>query len=164
MERSTVLQLDGQEVAVRDAVRGDLPALLAMLADDPLGASRDPVADADVDVEPYLAAFAAIDKDPAHRLLVCESAGRVVAMLQLSFIPGLSRRGAWRAQIEAVRTHADFRGLGLGRGFIQWAIELARDGGCSLVQLTTDKSRSDAHRFYERLGFEASHEGMKLVL
>lgn len=162
MEQNAALHVNGLEVAVRDAVRGDLPALLAMLADDPLGASRDPVADADL--EPYLAAFAAIDEDPAHRLLVCESAGRVVAMLQLSFIPGLSRRGAWRAQIEAVRTHADFRGRGLGGGFIQWAIERAREGGCSLVQLTTDKSRADAHRFYGRLGFEASHEGMKLAL
>ncbi|MFL4475705.1 GNAT family N-acetyltransferase [Paeniglutamicibacter sp. MACA_103] len=161
VEHGAVLHIDGLEVAVRDAVQGDLPALLAMLADDPLGASRDPGFDADL--EPYLAAFAAIDRDPAHRLLVCESAGQVVAMLQLSFIPGLSRRGAWRAQIEAVRTHADFRGRGLGQGFIQWAIGHARDRGCSLVQLTTDKSRSDAHRFYERLGFEASHEGMKLV-
>ena len=161
MEQRAVLQIDGLEVAVRDAVREDLPALLALLADDPLGATRDSSPDADS--APYLAALAAIDSDPAHRLLVCESAGQVLAMLQLSFIPGLSRRGAWRAQIEAVRTHADFRGRGLGRSFLTWAIEHARDRGCALVQLTTDKSRADAHRFYEGLGFIASHEGMKLV-
>ncbi|WP_411731284.1 GNAT family N-acetyltransferase [Paeniglutamicibacter sp.] len=161
MEQSAVLHIDGLEIAVRDAAQDDLPALLALLADDALGATRDPESSAEL--EPYLAAFAAIERDPSHRLLVCESAGRVVAMLQLSFIPGLSRRGAWRAQIEAVRTHADFRGRGLGRVFLEWAIEHARSRGCSLVQLTTDKSRADAHRFYERLGFEASHEGMKLV-
>lgn len=161
MEQTAVLHIDGLEVEVRDAVQGDLPELLALLADDPLGAMRD--SSLSTGSEPYLTAFAAIDRDPAHRLLVCESAGHVVAMLQLSFIPGLSRRGAWRAQIEAVRTHADFRGRGLGRGFLEWAIEHARNRGCSLVQLTTDKRRTDAHRFYEGLGFAASHEGMKLM-
>lgn len=162
MQQNGVLHVDGLEIAVRDAVQADIPELMSLLADDPLGAARDSAENAEV--APYLVAFAAIDEDPAHLLLVCESAGRVVAMLQLSFIPGLSRRGAWRAQIEGVRTHADFRGRGMGRQFLAWAIELARIRGCSLVQLTTDKSRGDAHRFYEGLGFEASHEGMKLVL
>lgn len=85
-------------------------------------------------------------------------------MAQLSFIPGLSRGGSWRAQIEAVRTRADYRGRGLGREFIWWAIGQARTRGCSLVQLTTDKSRTEAHRFYAQFGFTASHEGLKLLL
>jgi GNAT superfamily N-acetyltransferase len=84
--------------------------------------------------------------------------------LQLSFIPGLARRGAWRAQIEAVRVHEAARNRGVGARMIEWAVEVARNRGCALVQLTTDKRRTDAHRFYERLGFVASHEGMKLAL
>jgi GNAT superfamily N-acetyltransferase len=155
------LEIPGLEVAVRDAARADLPALLSMLADDQLGATRDAPGD---DSGPYLAAFEAIERDPAHRLLVCEHAGQVIAMLQLSLIPGLSRRGAWRAQIEAVRTQADYLGRGVGKKFLQWCIGYARSQGCSLVQLTTDKSRADAHRFYAGLGFTASHDGMKLQL
>lgn len=156
------MELDGHAVTVRDAAAGDLPDLLALLADDQLGAVRD--SPADVDAAPYLAAFAAIERDPAHRLLICEHAGQVVAMLQLSYIPGLSRRGSWRAQIEAVRTRSDYRGRGLGRRFLAGTIEVARSAGCSLVQLTTDKKRTEAHRFYEGLGFAASHEGLKLLL
>lgn len=95
---------------------------------------------------------------------VCEHAGNIIAMLQLSFIPGLSRPGSLRAQIEAVRTAADHRGRGVGSGFISWAINHARANGCMLVQPATDKSLVDAHRFYAGLGFEASHEGMKLEL
>ncbi|MDO5745709.1 MAG: GNAT family N-acetyltransferase [Micrococcaceae bacterium] len=162
VEQTELLDIPGIDVVVRDATAADLPGLLRLLADDPHGAVRD--APLHTDPCPYRVAFEAIDRDPAHRLLVCEHAGNIIAMLQLSFIPGLSRRGSLRAQIEAVRTAADHRGRGVGSGFISWAINHARANGCTLVQLTTDKSRVDAQRFYARLGFEASHEGMKLEL
>jgi len=119
---------------------------------------------------PYERAFDAIDADPAHLLVVGELlepgalAGPVVATFQLSFLPGLSRRGSWRSQIEAVRVGTELRGHGVGVAMVKWAAEESRRRGCSLMQLTTDKSRTDAHRFYERLGFAASHEGMKLTL
>ena len=113
---------------------------------------------------PYERAFDAIDADPAHLLVVGELDGDVVATFQLSYIPGFSRKGSWRAQIEAVRVADVLRGQGVGALMIRWAIDQARERGCSLVQLTTDKSRVAAHRFYERLGFVASHEGMKLTL
>lgn len=145
---------------LRRARKGDLPRILALLADDQLGAARE---NAD-DPAPYERAFDAIDGDPAHLLVVGEFDGDVVATFQLSYIPGLSRQGSWRAQIEAVRVSELMRGQGVGALMIRWAIEQARERGCSLVQLTTDKSRSAAHRFYERLGFVASHEGMKLTL
>ncbi|HKD89893.1 MAG TPA: GNAT family N-acetyltransferase, partial [Streptosporangiaceae bacterium] len=106
----------------------------------------------------------AIDADPAHTLVVAEQAGEIVGTMQLSFLPGLARRGALRAQIEAVRVAESNQGSGLGSAMIGWAIDEARRRGCALVQLTTDKSRRDAHRFYQRLGFVASHEGMKLAL
>ncbi len=142
------------------AVKGDLPAILRLLADDQLGAARENAAD----LAPYEAAFDAIDVDPSHLLVVGELAGEVVATFQLSYLPGLSRKGSWRSQIEAVRVSRGLRGQGVGALMIQWAIDQARERGCSLVQLTTDKSRTGAHRFYERLGFVASREGMKLTL
>lgn len=145
---------------LRCARKGDLPRILALLADDQLGATRE---NAD-DLAPYEQAFDAIDADPAHLLVVGELDGDVIATFQLSYIPGLSRRGSWRAQIEAVRVSSPLRGQGVGAVMIQWAVDQARERGCSLVQLTTDKSRVGAHRFYERLGFVASHEGMKLTL
>ncbi|MET3370826.1 GNAT family N-acetyltransferase [Arthrobacter sp. M2012083] len=145
---------------LRRARKGDLPRILALLADDQLGATRESTDD----VAPYERAFDAIDADPAHLLVVGELDGDVVATFQLSYIPGLSRKGSWRAQIEAVRVSETLRGQGVGVRMIQWAIDQARERGCSLVQLTTDKSRVSAHRFYERLGFVASHEGMKLTL
>ncbi|OZM80465.1 GNAT family N-acetyltransferase [Pseudonocardia sp. MH-G8] len=115
-------------------------------------------------LRPYREAFDAITADPGQLLLVAADGTRPVGTLQLSFLPGLARRGAWRAQIEAVRVHQDLRSEGVGAWMIGWAIEEARRRGCALVQLTTDKSRTSAHRFYERLGFMASHEGMKLGL
>lgn len=149
-------------VTIRDAMRADLPDLVRMLADDPLGASREGSAEP---LDPaYEAAFAAIAAAPGERLLVAARDGRPVGMLQLSLIPGLSRRGMLRAQIEGVRVAAGQRGGGIGEALVAEAIRLAREAGCGLVQLTTDKSRKDAHRFYERLGFVASHEGMKLGL
>lgn len=146
--------------SLRRATKADLPRILRLLADDQLGAARENAAD----LAPYERAFEAIDADPAHLLVVGELHGEVVATFQLSYIPGLSRRGSWRAQIEAVRVSDALRGQGVGALMIQWAIDQARGRGCSLVQLTTDKSRAAAHRFYERLGFVASHEGMKLKL
>ena len=148
---------------LRPARIDDVRAIVELLAADQLGATRDG-ADDDEGLEPYRRAFEAIDADPAQLLLVAESGGEIVATMQLSFLPGLARRGALRAQIEAVRVRADQRGSGLGGELMIWAIEEARRRGCALVQLTSDKRRTDAHRFYERLGFVASHEGFKLAL
>lgn len=156
------LEVDGRQVLVRDATAADLPEIIALLADDPLGTARESAGGESFSA--YLRAFEAIDADPAHRLVVCTSGSTVVGTLQFSLIPGIARQGAWRAQLEAVRIHEDFRGKSLGSEFIRWAIEQARSSGCSLIQLTTDKRRISTHRFYERLGFSASHEGMKLEL
>ena len=112
----------------------------------------------------YRRAFEAIDSDPAHILVVAQAGEDVAATMQLSFFPGLARRGALRAQIEAVHVHHAYRGRGLGGAMFAWAIGEAKRRGCALVQLTSDKSRPDAHRFYHRLGFIASHEGLKLAL
>ncbi|MBR0653098.1 GNAT family N-acetyltransferase [Roseomonas terrae] len=145
--------------AFRRATSADLPAIVALLADDVLGAARERPGD-----PAYDDAFAAIDADPNQFLAVVEDGGRMIGCLQLSFIPGLSRMGLWRGQIESVRIAASHRGAGLGRRMFEWAIEQCRVRGCGLVQLTTDKARPDARRFYESLGFAASHEGMKLSL
>ncbi len=152
------MQTATEDLVIRRATESDVPAIVAMLADDPLGARRESPGD-----PAYAAAFAEIDADPRQLLAVAERAGEVVGTLQLTFIPGLSRRGASRALIEAVRVRSDQRGGGLGRRLATWAIEISRERGAAVVQLTTDASRVDAHRFYERLGFVASHVGMKLV-
>jgi GNAT superfamily N-acetyltransferase len=146
----------------RDATADDVPRIVAMYADDELGATRE----RDVDPLPasYWEAFHAIDEDPRHRLVVAEADGGVVGTLQLSFLPVLTREGAQRAQIESVRVAAARRGEGLGRVLFEWAIEQARLRGCRIVQLTTDAARPEAHQFYEGLGFRASHVGMKLEL
>lgn len=144
---------------IRRAVAADVPAIVDMLADDPLGARRERPGD-----PAYAAAFKEIDADPRQWLMVAVDGADVVGTLQLTFIPGLSRVGSTRALIEAVRVRADQRGNGLGARLVRWAIDTARDQGAALVQLTTDASRKDAHRFYERLGFEATHVGMKLPL
>lgn len=147
------------DVIFRDARRAEVPQIVAMLADDALGAGREgPVDDA------YLAAFDQIAADPRTRLIVAEADGRIVGTLQLTVLLGLSRHGMRRAQIEAVRVAGSERGRGLGRRLLGWAIEAAREQGCGLVQLTSDKRRGDAIRFYESLGFTASHEGLKLLL
>jgi len=146
-------------VEIRRARAEDVTAIVDMLADDPLGAKREQPGD-----ERYAEAFEDIDADPRQVLVVADSAGEVVGTLQLTFIPGLSRIGATRALIEAVRVRSDQRGGGLGGRLIEWAIDTARERGAAMVQLTTDASRVDAHRFYERLGFVASHVGMKLAL
>lgn len=146
----------------RDARVEDVPAIVRLYADDDLGASREVVGDPPHD--DYLSAFAEIDSDPRHRLVVVEDDGEVVATLQLSFLPHLVLHGGRRAQVEAVRVRPDRRGTGLGEAVFAWAIAEARQRGCRLVQLTTNAHRTDARRFYERVGFQASHVGMKLPL
>lgn len=146
-------------VVVRRATADDVPALVALLADDPLGRIREVS-----DMAAYRRAFERVDADPHQILVAAVARGAVVGTLQLSVIPGLSRAGALRGQIEAVRVRADQRGAGIGTALLRWAVDEARRRGCALVQLTTDKSRADALRFYERLGFLASHEGLKMVL
>lgn len=146
------------DVTYREAGRGDVPAIVALLADDVIGSGREGEGDG------YLAAFEAIAADPRNQLIVAEIAGEVAGTLQLTYIPGLSRMGAERAQVEAVRVAAAHRGRGLGGEMITWAVDQARRRGCGLVQLTSDKRRTNAIRFYESLGFVASHEGMKLLL
>jgi GNAT superfamily N-acetyltransferase len=151
-------------ITFRRAQRADVPAIVAMLADDDLGAGRELV----IDPLPaaYWDAFDAIDADGEHQLLVVgeDDGGRVVATLQLTFIPSLTYAGGERAQIEAVRVDSSARGGGIGGQLVAWAIDRARERGCRLVQLTTNVARPDAHRFYEAIGFERSHVGMKLQL
>jgi GNAT superfamily N-acetyltransferase len=154
--------MDLENLTIRRATPDDLPRIVAMLADDYLGRLREALSEP-LD-ERYGRAFAAIDADPNQFLAVAELDDEVVGCLQLTFIPGLSRIGQWRGLVEAVRVDARFRGRGIGRRMLQWAIDECRTRGCSFVQLTTDKSRSDAHRFYASLGFEATHEGFKLAL
>jgi GNAT superfamily N-acetyltransferase len=153
---------DHSPVKFRRATREDLPAIVAMLAADPLGAQRETFA------SPlpasYYAAFEAIDRDPNNELVVTELDGRIVGVLQMTFIPYLTYGGRPRALIEGVRVSSAVRSQGIGRTLFLWAIERARERECHMVQLTSDKARPDAIRFYENLGFIASHEGMKLQL
>ncbi|PWI16651.1 GNAT family N-acetyltransferase [Streptomyces sp. Act143] len=148
------------DLEIRPATSEDVTPIVAMLADDPLGARRE----SPDDLAPYLAALERLSADPNQHLVVAVREGRVVGTLQLTIVPGLSRRGSTRSIIEGVRVHADERGSGLGTQLIEWAIEESRRQKCQLVQLTSDVTRTDAHRFYERLGFEASHVGFKLPL
>ena len=148
------------DLEIRAAVTEDVPAIVGMLADDPLGSQRESPGD----LTPYLAALDRLTADPNQHLVVAVREGRVVGTLQLTVVPGLSRKGATRSIIEAVRIHTDERGSGLGTQLIEWAIAESRRQGCQLVQLTSDVTRTDAHRFYERLGFTASHVGFKLPL
>ena len=148
------------DLEFRTARRADVPVIVAMITEDPVTASRPSPA-----VEPdYYAAFEAVDADPRNELIVVESDGEIVGTMQLTYIPGLSRRGGERAQIEAVRVAVPLRGRGIGRAMLRWAVERATERGCALVQLTSDKARTEAHRFYGALGFTASHEGFKLLL
>ena len=151
-----------EPIKIRPARREDVPAMVTLLADDPIGSGReepgDPLPAA------YWQAFAEIAAQPGNMLLVAEVGSAVVGCLQLTVIPGLSRRGTKRAQIEGVRIASSHRGAGIGERLLRHAIELARQSGCGLIQLTSDNSRADARRFYERLGLVASHVGMKLSL
>ncbi|TDW98678.1 GNAT family N-acetyltransferase [Kribbella sp. VKM Ac-2566] len=148
------------DVVIRRATASDVAAIVAMIADDQLGATRESLDD----LTPYLAAFEQIDADSNQLLMVADRNGEVIGTLQLTIIPGLSRRGSTRGLIEAVRVAAPARGSGLGTMLVQWAVEESRTRGCSLVQLTSDKSRTNAHRFYTNLGFANTHEGFKLKL
>ncbi|WP_433368285.1 N-acetyltransferase family protein [Actinoplanes sp. CA-142083] len=148
----------------RSATRSDVPAILALLADDDISRARGfGVVPEEVDAATW-AAFEAIDADPHNELIVAEQDGEIVATCQLTFTPGLSRGGSWRMTVEAVRVSAERRGGGIGRKLMAYAMDRARERNCRIVQLTTDKRRTEAHRFYESLGFTASHEGMKKVL
>jgi GNAT superfamily N-acetyltransferase len=144
---------------IRPANRADVAAIVHLLADDPLGSQRE--AYADPLPQSYWDAFDAISADPNNELVVVEDASKIIGTLQLTIIPYLTYRGGKRAQIEAVRVDRAYRGTGIGRKLFLWAIERAREHDCHVVQLTTDKKRPDALRFYESLGFVASHEGMK---
>ena len=154
--------LTTDSVAFRRAAPDDLRTIVALLADDPIGRGREsPGTQLDTC---YREAFAAIDHDPNQLLAVAERSGRVIGVLQLSFIPGLTRRGMWRGQIEGVRIATAERGSGIGRAMLEWAIGECRKRDCGLVQLTSDKRRSGAHSFYEALGFRPTHQGYKLSL
>jgi GNAT superfamily N-acetyltransferase len=149
-----------KEYRFREAQSDELVFLVEMLADDELGRTREspgtPLESG------YIAAFESIQKDPNNELIVCESGGELLGMLQITFIPYLTYIGNWRALIEGVRVSSSQRGKGIGGKLFEWAIERAKEKGCLIVQLTSDKKRPDAIRFYEQLGFKASHEGMKL--
>ncbi len=154
--------MSDESMLFREATEMDLAALVSMLADDALGALRE---DASLPISnDYRVAFDCIDEDPNNELIVVEQANQIIGMLQLTFIPYLTYQGSWRCLIEGVRVHRNNRGQGVGQAFFNWAIDRARQRGCSLVQLTSDKQRPDAIRFYESLGFVASHEGFKLSL
>ncbi len=149
-------------ITFRKAKASDLPAIVAMLADDPLGAGRE---DASLPLaQGYVDAFDAIDADLNQLLAVAVDGGEVIGTLQITFLAGLSRKGAWRGQIEAVRVASGRRSGGIGKKMFEWAIDQCRARGCSVVQLTTDKGRADAHRFYDSLGFTGSHIGYKKTL
>jgi GNAT superfamily N-acetyltransferase len=149
-------------VTFRTATIADLLDIVRMLADDFLGGQREQYEDPLP--ESYVRAFEEIDADPNNRLVVAEMDGRVVGTLQLTFTPSLSYRGGKRATVESVRVDNELRGAGIGREMMLWAIELAKAEGCVSMQLTTNAERTDAHRFYERLGFKGSHVGMKVTL
>lgn len=147
---------------LRDAVLGDLPAIVALLDDDAISRGRE---DASLPLDPrYEMAFADIDRDPNQRLIVAERDGVVIGTMQLTFLPGIAFRGGRRGQIEAVRIASHLRGEGLGGQMIDWAVEQCRARGCRMVQLMSMRERTDAHRFYERLGWTKSHFGFKLKL
>ncbi len=150
------------DLRIRRAQREDLGAIVRMLADDELGRIRErpeePLAPG------YLAAFAALEADPNQYLMVAEQNGNVIGTFQFSILFGLSHQGGKRGLIESVRVDAPLRGQGIGQRMIAWAIDRAREEGCFIIQFSSHKQRTDAHRFYERLGFVASHVGMKLTL
>lgn len=158
-DSTAMLATRGDGIVLRRAQHADLPMIVSLLADDPIGGTRE-----SAPASRYEAAFALIDSDPGELLVVAVDGDTILGSLQLSILPGLSRGGALRAQIEGVRIARGHRGSGLGRWMLQWAIDEAERRGCALVQLTTDKQRLEAHHFYCSLGFVASHEGMKLHL
>jgi ribosomal protein S18 acetylase RimI-like enzyme len=147
-------------MGLREARRDEVPLIVAMLLDDHLGKGREDTSD----MTPYLKAFDAIEADPFNTQYVWDEHGEVLGCLQLTVIPGISQQGAWRAQIEGVRVSGKKRGSGIGHKMMHAIMAIARERGCVQMQLTTNKVRHDAQRFYETLGFEKSHEGMKAKL
>lgn len=148
-------------MALREARREDIRRIIEMLADDEVARGRE---DLSGDMAAYHAAFDVIAADPNNTLYVWDENGAVMGCLQLTFIPGMSYGGSWIAKVEGVRVDRSLRGLGIGEQMIDAIVAKSRTRGCKQLQLTTNKQRIDAHRFYKRLGFEASHEGMKLDL
>jgi GNAT superfamily N-acetyltransferase len=149
-------------VTFRIATREDVPAVVQMLADDELGSQRERCEERLP--ESYYAAFEQLNSDFNHQLIVAELNGKVIGTLHLMFLPSLSYQGGLRAQVESVRVDKNHQNQGIGGRMMKWAIERAKERGAHIMQLTTHKSREDAHRFYERLGFKGSHLGMKLSL
>lgn len=147
-------------LTIRRATVQDVPDIVGLLVDDTIGATRE----SPDELEPYYEAFERVAADPNQHLVVADRGGDVVGTMQLTVVPGLSRRGTTRSIVEAVRVAGSERGTGLGTQLMEWAVEESRRLGCRLVQLTSDATRTDAHRFYERLGFEKSHVGFKLQL
>ncbi|MEM9327813.1 MAG: GNAT family N-acetyltransferase [Bacteroidota bacterium] len=147
---------------IRQATKSDVPLIVEMLANDTLGKQReqyrDPLPEA------YYQAFERINTDPNHELLVVEKGGEIVATMQLTFLQYLTYRGGIRAQIEAVRVRDDQRGQLVGEQLVRWAINRSREVGAHMIQLTSDKQRDRAIRFYEKIGFSATHEGLKMKL
>ena len=150
------------EIIFRNATRADLPSIVRMLADDELGSQRERYEEPLP--ESYFTAFEQIENDPNHELIVAELGGEVIGTLHLTFLPSISYQGGLRAQVESMRVDRKCRSQGIGSEMMKWSIERAKKRGAHLVQLTTHRSREDAHRFYERLGFTKSHVGMKLDL
>jgi GNAT superfamily N-acetyltransferase len=151
-----------KETTFRLATRADLPSIVHMLVEDDLGSQRERYEDPLP--ESYYTAFEQIDIDPNHELVIAEKNGEVIGTLHLMFLPSISFQGGLRAQVESVRVDKNYRNQGVGNEMMNWTIERARDRGAHIVQLTTHQSREDAHRFYERLGFSATHLGLKLRL
>jgi GNAT superfamily N-acetyltransferase len=151
-----------EKITVRKATISDLPTVISLLSDDQLGSTREEIK------HPlplfYRQAFERIKKETGNDFYVALIGGDIVGCMQLTFISGLSRKGMTRLQIESVRVASELRSKSIGRQMMKYAIDLAKSSGCGLVQLTTDQTRKDAHRFYEKLGFTASHVGMKLDL
>jgi GNAT superfamily N-acetyltransferase len=149
-------------VLFRLALRNDLPSIVRMLAEDDLGSQRE--RNEDPLPAPYYSAFEQIHHDPNHELIVAERDGEVIGTLHLMFLPSISFQGGLRAQVESVRVEKRFQGEGIGTELMKWTMDRAKQRGAHVVQLTTHKTRLDAHRFYERLGFKGSHLGMKFNL
>lgn len=150
------------DLIIRPAQASDLPIILSLI--DGGAAAPSQLTPSDPSDPEYLRAFKSIETDANNTLVVGEIDGEVVCTTQLTFIPGISRKGAWRAMCESVHVRADQRGKGTGGKLMRWAIAQSRERGCNIIQLTSDKRRSNAHRFYENLGFTRSHEGFKLFL
>ena len=150
------------KVQFRRATQTDVPAIVRLLAEDEFGSQREQFTTPLPGT--YYAAFEAIDADSNHELIVADVNGEIIGTLQLMFLPSLSYQGGMRAQVESVRVAGQYRGQGIGADMMKWTIKRARQRGCHMMQLTSHKSRTDAHRFYEKLGFAKSHIGMKINL